>query len=324
MSAEQISGLMKLAPANIQLIEVQAPVGTEGLSLAIEQSLFGKLPEESWSPPEIPDRTRPEGNQNEHSRAQRYSRLDSRFDVDIDDQQAPQKKSEHKHAFEEKMTDKPVASDFGKRLGSILSSVSTTSYCELARSKAETGKPFVRFERAIITPLKSEAVVNREALEGAIVEELRTRFVVAGTQPRLEWRDESSVRYVAQSLLEQGAAYAVLGSYLVMASSRELANDIVQAARSASSISDRSDTPADFYALIRVAAAKPAFDTLMSKLDGRGPRKTKRAADDEDAPEVKFFSENLSSLIAASGIREVRVTRQTAGPVATERVVYVW
>jgi len=75
--------------------------------------------------------------------------------------------------------------------------------------------------------------------------------------------------------------------------------------------------------VIRVAASKPAFDTLMSKLDGRDQAKVSRATSDDEEREVKFFSENLSSLVSASGIREVRVTRQS-GSIATEQVVYFW
>jgi hypothetical protein len=183
----------------------------------------------------------------------------------------------------------------------------------------------VRFERAIVAQLKPDAAVNREALEGAILSELRARFVVAGTQPRLEWQDEGAVRFVAQSLLEQGAAYSLSGNYLVLASSKELASDIVQAAKASSSSAEKADGAVEFYALIKVAAAKPAFDTLMSTLDGRDqPTKPSRGKKDEEERDVKFFSENLSSLVAASTIREVRLTRQSAGPITTERVVYAW
>ena len=325
MSGDQIAALMKFAPANAQLVQMHGAVGTEPLSSAIEQSLFGKLPEETWSPPEIPDHTRSTGDEDEHTRAERYSRLDSRFDMDVDDEQAPRRGSgDEDQALARKNSEQPARSAFGKNLVPILASVSTTSYCELVRSTAESGKPFVRFERAIIAQLKPEAVVNREALENAIVDELRARFVVAGTQTRLEWRDEGAVRFVAQSLLEQGAAYSVSGSYLVVASSRELASDILQAAKAASATAEKTDTQVDFYALIRVAAAKPAFDTLMSKLDGRDQRKPNRGKNNEEAGDVKFFSENLSSLVAASAIREVRVTRQSTGPIATERIVYSW
>jgi hypothetical protein len=39
---------------------------------------------------------------------------------------------------------------------------------------------------------------------------------------------------------------------------------------------------------------------------------------------VKFFSENLSSLIAASAIKEARLSRRSEGGVISERVVYAW
>jgi len=324
MSADQLASLMKFAPANAQLVQVHASAAAEYMSSAIEQSLFGKLPEESWSPPEIPDRTRSDENDNEHTRAERYSRLDSRFDIDVDDQQAPKRGSGGGgQGLEKKNSEQPSGSEFVRRVGPLLASVSTNSYCELVRSRSEAGKPFVRFERAIVAQLKPEAVVNREALERAIVDELRARFVVAGTQPRLEWQDESAVRFVAQSLLEQGAAYSVSGNYLVLASSREFASDILQAAKAATSPAGRTDASIDFYALIRVAAAKPAFDTLMSKLDGRDQSAANRVKSDDEEREVKFFSENLSSLIGASAIREVRLTRRS-GPIAIERVVYSW
>jgi len=325
MSGEQIALFMAFAPASAQLIQVRAAVGTERLSAAIEQSLFGKLPDEVWSPPEVPDHTRSTSDENDHSRAQRYSRLDSRFDIDVDDDQAPKRGSTDEQELGKKSPEPQAGSDFAKKLALILTPISTTSYCELVRSRAEAGKPFVRFERAIVAQLKPEAAVGRETLEGAIVDELRARFVVAGTQPRLEWQDEGTVRFVAQSLLEQGVAYAVSRNYLVLASSKEFAKEILQAARAATTPPERADSTIAFYALIRVADAKPAFDTLMSKLDGRDRNKPSRAKkDNEEEGDVKFFSENLSSLIAASAIREVRLTRQPAGPLATERIVYSW
>jgi hypothetical protein len=181
----------------------------------------------------------------------------------------------------------------------------------------------VRFERAIVAQLKPEAAVNRDALERAIVDELRARFVVSGTQTRLDWQEDGAIRFVAQSLLEQGAAYSVAGNYLVLASSKEFASDILQAGRTTRPATDRVGSLADFYALIRVAAAKAAFDTLMSKLDGRDQAAVTRVKKDDEDREVKFFSENISSLVAAAAIREVRLTRQS-GPIATEQVYYSW
>lgn len=324
MPVEQVTGFLKFAPSNAHLVQIHARTPAEDLSGMIERSLFGALPDESWSPPEIPDRTRSRGYDNdERTRFERYSRLDSRFDVDVDDEQAPRRGPAVRDQGPGTRNNELARSDFTKTVGPLLASVSTTSYCELVRSLSETGKPFVRFERAIVAQLKPEMTVNRDALERAIVDELRARFVVAGTQPRLDWQDEGAIRFVAQSLLEQGAAYSVSGNYLVLASSKEFASDILQAAGTTRPAAERVASPADFYALIRVAAAKPAFDTLMSKLDGRDQTTGSRVKKDDEDRDVKFFSENISSLVAASAIREVRLTRQS-GPIATEQVYYSW
>jgi hypothetical protein len=342
LSAEGATALVKFAPADAQLVEVHAGA-TDGAAPAIEQALFGKLPDQSWSPPEIPDRTRSSGKDDENTRAQRYSRLDARFDVDVDDAQAP-KRGSGGEGTEKRKTDVPVANGFVRSAGAIIGSAAGGAYGEFVRSKTEAGKPFVRFERAVVIQLKPEAALNNEALERAITDELRARFVVAGTEPKLAWQDDGPIRFVAQTLLQQGAAYSVSGGCLVLASSKEFASDILQAGKPTGSQPARTRTPVTtpqsgppsgpltgitdaplvFYAVVRIAAAKPVFDTLMSKLDGRAPQIKSSGKDDEEEREIKFFSDNLSSLIAASAIGEMRLTRQLSGQMMTERVTYSW
>lgn len=325
VSREDATALMKFAPMDAQLVEVRA-AATEPLSAAIEQSLFGKLPVDSWAPPEIPDHTRKSANESDNTRTERYSRLDARFDIDVDDEQAPKRGAgAGGQGSGKKSSDGSARTDFANSIGPILSSVFAGGFCEMVRSTSEAGKPFVGFERAVVVQMKPQAAVAREALERAITDELRARFVVAGTEPRLAWQEEGAVRFVAQTLLQQGAAYSISGNYLVLASSKEFAGDILQAAKVTSSSSREIDSSLDFYALLRITAAKPVFDTLMSKLDGRAqPSKPSRNKDDEEEREVKFFSDNLSSLIAASAIGEVRLSRQSGPAMTTERVVYSW
>jgi hypothetical protein len=184
----------------------------------------------------------------------------------------------------------------------------------MVRSRVEAGRPFVRFERAIVVET-SAGVVDRAGFERAITDEMRQRFVVASVDPQLQWQDDAGVRYLAQSLLEQGAAYSMSGKYLVLSSSREFARDILRAAAASQA---RVDGPALFYALVRVSDAKPVFDTLMKKLDG--PAETTEG----EEPPVRFFSDNLSSLVSATAFREMRIRRETAGDVIVERVVYSW
>jgi hypothetical protein len=185
----------------------------------------------------------------------------------------------------------------------------------MVRSRVEAGRPFVRFERAIVIETSASAI-DRSLFERAVTDEMRSRFVVAGIDPRLQWQDETGVRYLAQSLLEQGAAYFVSGKYVVLSSSREFARDILRTASQSSQA--RIDGPALFYAMVRISDAKPVFDTLMKKLDG--PVET---AEGEE-PSVRFFSDNLSSLVAATAFREMRLRREITGDVMTERVVYSW
>ena len=338
VSAEEASALMKFAPADAQLVEVHA-AASDGAAPAIEQALFGKLPDQSSSPAEIPDRTRSSGKDDDSTRAQRYSRLDARFDVDVDDPQAPKGGSgAGGQGMEKTRPNEPAANDFVKSAGAILASVASGVYSELVRSKTEAGKPFVRFERGVVLQIKPDAALNHEALERAVTDELRARFVVAGTEPKLVWQDEGAVRFVAQTLLQQGAAYSVSGGFLVLASSKEFVSDILQAERQAGKQAGKqaantrapaaspgmADAPVAFYALVRVAAAKPVFDTLMSKLDGRAPQNKSARKDDEEDRDIKFFSDNLSSLVAASAIGEMRLSRQLSGRMMTERVVYSW
>jgi hypothetical protein len=328
LSAEDAGALMKSVPADAQLVEVHA-AASDGPAPAIEQALFGKLPDQSWSPPEVPDRTRSTGKEDENTRAQRYSRLDARFDVDVDDEQAPKRGSAAgSQGSEKRKSYEPIPNDFVKSAATILTSVAGGAYGELVRSKTEAGKPFVGFERAVLLQLKQETALNREALERAITTELRARFVVSGTEPKLAWQDEGAIRFVAQTLLQQGAAYSVSGGVLILASSKEFVSDILlaakQSANSRPSAAINADAPVALYAVVRVAAAKPVFDTLMSKLDGRAPQTKAARKDDEEERDVKFFSENLSSLIAASAIGEMRLSRQFSGKMMIERVVYSW
>jgi hypothetical protein len=324
ISGNQASALLRFAPADAQFVEVRAQSSAAELNDAISQALFGKLPAGTVTRPDVPDHTRSNSsNEDDYvARTERYSKLDTRFDADVDDAQAP-KRGQAPAGKQSSPAPVPAAPDFA----SILARLSPLCYSELVRSKSEAGKPFVRFERAVVIEMKSDAGLDRTAVERVITDEMRARFVVAGVDPRLAWQDETGVRYLAQSLLEQGAAYSISGKYMVFASSKEFARDILQAASvPALGAAAKLDGALEFYALVRVAEAKPVFDKLMSKLDGK--EENGAAKQDEDEEEggrtVKFFSDNLSSLISASTVREVRIRRETSGAMIAEQLVYSW
>jgi hypothetical protein len=260
-------------------------------------------------------------------RVERYSQLDARFDVDVDDEQAPSRggNTSSRKARPEASTQKAPTS-----FVTAITKLAPVAVCELTRSKADPDRPFVHFERAVVIEMKSEAALDRAALERAIIEEMRARFVVAGVDPRFGWQDDAGVRVLGQSLLEQGAAYVVTGKYLVLASSKQLAADIAQAA-AATAEAPRIDGAVSFYALVRIADAKPVFDKLMAKLDGKvaeppAPKAKKEdqeeESSDESANNIKFFSDNVSSLVSATTIREMRLRREASGPLVVERLVY--
>jgi hypothetical protein len=326
LAPDQLNSLMRFAPADAHLVEARSS-GVESLAPSIEKTLFGKLPDDSWSPPEISDRTRTSSDEDSNARAQRYSRLDVRFDIDADDEQAPKRGSGAAgEGPEKRRSNEPPAGDFVKSIGAVLASVAGGGYSELVRSRTEGGKPFVRFERALVIQLKPDAGINREALERAIIDELKARFVVAGIEPRLSWQDDAEVRFVAQSLLEQGAAYAVSSNCLVLASSKEFIGDILQAAKSPSSPASAADGPIQSFTLLRISAAKPVFDTLMAKLDGQEANisNARPKPDADEEREIKFFSENVSSLVGSSSIREARLVRKVEAGMLTERLLYSW
>ena len=327
ITGDQASALLRYIPADAQLAEVRAQSSGAELNDAISQALFGKLPAVKVDRPSVADHTRSNSSNEDESvaRTERYSRLDARFDIDVDDEQAPKRgQAPDKKQAPPTPDTRPAAPDFSP----ILSRMSPVGYAELVRSKAEAGKPFVRFERAVVIEMKSDAGLDRVALERAITDEMRARFVVAGIDPRLAWQDDAAVRYLAQSLLEQGAAYSISGKYMVFASSKEFARDILQAAAMpAQESATKIDGALEFYALVRVAQAKPVFDKLMSKLDGKEEKSAPNPDEDQDEESsraIHFFSENLSSLISASTFREVRIRRETSGAMTSERLVYSW
>ncbi len=315
ISAEQATALLRFAPASSQLVEVRG--SSTGLASAVSKALFGKVPDGPTSTPSIPDRTWDTNNEGDgQARTGRYQRLDTRFDRDVDDDQgAPSSASQTPAAAP------PVASV----LDAMIDRVTAAGYSEFARARVEAGRPFTRFERAVV--IETTASVDRASLERALTEELRARFVVAGVEPSLSWQSDGEVRFLAQSLLEQGAAYAVSGKYLVLASSRDFAREILQASTAASVAPIRLDAAVSYYAVTRLAEARPAYDLLMSKLDGKTDQPVRSSSNDdetEETHEVKFFSENLSSLVAASAVRETRLSRRSDGPVMVERVSYSW
>jgi hypothetical protein len=199
------------------------------------------------------------------------------------------------------------------------------TYTTLSRSRTGTTRPFVGFEHALVIALKPETRVDRSALEQMITDELRARFVVGGPADQFRWEDDGEARFVAQSLLERGAAYGISGRYLVLASSKDFAKEILNAGGAARPPRDGAAQPVRSYTLLRIAEAKPAFDLLTSKLDRSRPGGVADPSDSGNPDrKINFFSENLSSLVAAMGFRQAEFRQRAAGDQLRERAVYLW
>jgi hypothetical protein len=326
LNGNQAAALLKFAPADAQLVEVHPQIRAEDLADTVANALFGKLPTAEPSRPEAVARSTSSDDEG-GGRVERYSHLDARFDVDVDDEQAP---SRGGSVPARKARSEVSAQTASTSFVATITKLAPVAVCELTRSKADPDRPFVHFERAVVIEMKSEAALDRAALEHAIIEEMQARFVVAGVDPRFGWQDDTGVRVLGQSLLEKGAAYVVAGKYLVLASSKPFAASIAQAA-AATTEAPRIDGALSFYALVRIADARPVFDKLMAKLDGKVAEppapKTKKAdqeeeSEDQSASDIKFFSDNLSSLISATTIRDLRLRREASGQLIVERLVY--
>jgi hypothetical protein len=325
LSAEQATAFLRFVPRDTQFVEMRSEVGSS-LNEAASLALFGKNFDDAngqGAIPETESTDSEEGEEEESSggRLERYRKLDERFDKDVDDAQAKPAGS----AASSNIKPQGAAAQGAKanslavltKLDALLKAA--TSFAELARSKEEAGKPFVHFERAVIVEMKSAA--DKTALEKLIGDEMRERFVVTGIDPQLAWQSEGAVRFLAQSLLEQGAAYAISGKYLVLASSKEFVRDILQANATATPAT-RIEGAAQFYALVRISDARPVYDKLMAKLDGKVTGKPANDSEEGEEEEIKFFSDNLPSFIKATAVREMRVRRNSDGAILSERIAY--
>src|SRR5215831_3106542 len=168
VAADQAAGLLRYAPETAQLVQIQAQgAGNEALGGAISRALFGKLPDDSAStPPQSSDDNSPGSTTDEgHGRTERYSSLDMRFDVDVDDDQAPELgaqggSSENGHKQRLESTIDPEKR-FSRAAAPVLARLSPTAYSQMTRSSLEPGKPFARFERAVVIEMKSPAALDR-------------------------------------------------------------------------------------------------------------------------------------------------------------------
>ena len=137
---------------------------------------------------------------------------------------------------------------------------------------------------------------DRAALERAITNEMRERFVVAGVE--LDSHGKTKRRCFPGAIASwQGAAYSISGKYLFW---HRAANSRATFASSLVGRDGRVEGASNIRSRPR-GRRKTRFDKLMSKLDGKV--ETVAQTEEEESGEVKFFSENLSRFVAAQMFR---------------------
>ncbi|PYP88630.1 MAG: hypothetical protein DMF61_05455 [Blastocatellia bacterium AA13] len=324
--AERARSLLHFVPAGGQLVRLTADRATR--ARAITDTLIGAEPRPSTptfkaASEQTSDHESEGTSESAVSKSSEvYRRLDSRFDSDVDDEEFTGSAA-RAQAISSTQT---VKASLGQRIETLLKLSGSAAYCDVMRSRLDREKLFVGFDRALIIELSEVGGFDRAAFEKAVTDELRARFVVSGAPQNLAWQEENGVRYVGQtaggqSLLGASAAYAISGKYLVLASTKDIAADVLKAASSPKAAALEISGTTDYFAVVRIADAMPLFDKLMSTLDGKtiNPVKT-----DDSEPEVKFFSDNISSLIKALAFREVRVRHESQGTELHENLLYSW
>jgi len=320
VTEQQLSALLHFAPADAQLVQVRGPAGSsDELAAAAADVLFGEIPQPGAGPSNRDEgvTSKEESEEKGSNRIERYSHLDNRFELDVDDPDARGRGAANLS------TETPLMpGDFAKQFTRVLAPASPASYASFVRSHVDQGKPFVRFERAIVISFKGDGAPDGASLERVITDELRARFVVSGSRAEFKWEEDAGARHVAQSLLERGAAYAISGNYLVLASSQEFAADILKAKSGGSATSREAEPGMTCYDLLRMKEAKPIFDTLTGKLDR--PVTRVDSTDEEEESKISFFSQNVSSLLGSLSFRQVELTRRDSADRSFERLVYSW
>lgn len=307
LSVDRATALLRYAPAGAQLVKVHgADEKGEWLRLAASQTLFGRLVASGPRVEDIPDRTR---SGDTSLSPGRFRRLDSRFDRDVDDD----------------LTVIAGAAPPANGSQSLVHVPGRGAYCEVARSRLDPKGLFIGFDRALIVDLEGNSTFDRAAFESAITDEVRSRYLVSGAEPRFTWQEEGDIRFLGQSLMEQAAAYTIAGGHLVLGSNRAIVADCLRASSTpaAARRMPAPESPFNRYGVVRIADAKPLFDKLMSILDGRVGVATEIPAGDEDR-EISFFSEIVSSLIGALSIREMRVSERRTEALVQEQISYLW
>lgn len=319
--------LARFAPEDTQLVEARpAHARDPRLAESVAATLFGELPEaKPAAMPFLSSQAEPDGGTENWTQVPgRYRHLDSRFDRDIDDEAAVKLSTEGSEAT-------VAAKRFFGALAPVFAETRPLAYAVLQSPRLAADGLFVKFNRAIVVEMESAGVFDTRRLEAAITGELQSRFVAGTAQQEMIWQTEGGVRSLRQSLIEQGGAYALSGSTLILASNKDYCAALLARANVSTTYQAELPSPLERFAVVRPSLVLPAFARLSRVLDAKessagtpGSDNGEGGQEDEESSgAIAFFSDNLASLLnAAQELREANYESAVIDGVLREVVVY--
>lgn len=320
--------LLQYVPSTAQFVNVrQTSTDYKNVNEALEAVILG--PKREVAPLEVgynPASTELGVDYNNQEIAnnpyKRYLSLDQRFDQDIDSQEL---KAEAIKASESK---------FFANLADVLSAAQPLKFAVVAEPFVDSVNSFVGFNRAVIVELAQGGKLSSSALEKVISEELKQRFVVAGSQINFNWQTGTdNSRSLSRVLIEHGGAYVFQKNTLIVASSADYLSKLLSSATTNSETQQLISNPKlTQFAFVKINASKTPFDKLMRRLDGlslssESPKVASNpnaeAEETETSSNNLLFSQNISSLIGvAKDINYASLEQTTSSGVIKEQISY--
>jgi hypothetical protein len=242
-----------------------------------------------------------------------YAQLDDRFNKDIDDPTSFA--GGHQGTGTSENT---TGSDeaFITRLSSILQSAEPAEFMTMGEAALGENRLFVHFNRALAIRLNRPDAFHAPSFEQAVQEEFAARYIVRGAPARLDWEGSNQIHSLGQTLLDRGGAYALQGSYLLLANRKDYGQRILQAYTASAAPAQPQPASLHRFARVRVKQGTDVYRHVMSML-------ATPSATDDSATSVDLFSRNIAGLIdVVPGWTDVTIETVQVAPFLREAVTY--
>jgi hypothetical protein len=285
-----LDDLLRFAPADTHLITVTPANDFKALSRQAANVLLGVWPahttpfysraafspysEQSYEP-------QPSGSYG------RYTNLDSRFNMDIDDPTSFAGEWPKKVEPPDATTESEER--FITRLMDILQPAQPVESMSLGQAALGENRLFVYFNRALVIKLARPEAFQAQDFEKALQEEFAARYVVQGVPSRLVWKASGDVRSLSQAMLDRGGAYAVIGNDLILANRADYGNHVAQAYRASKATTERQAASLKRFAQVRIQPGKGTYKHVMQMLAMPGLTV-------EPNLNIDLFSDNIAGL----------------------------